>query len=117
MAKGVSMIQKKKFVKAQEYMVKAGIDEKIDMAVACGESGTREAYDVLAQLIRVEDRRLQLTCVKAMEKTADSRNGVHLQWLRDRLPADDKEMQDAIVAAMATSRVNKKNSQLSLDAR
>ncbi len=107
MAKGVALIQKKKWVKAQEYMVKASVEEKIEMAKACGESTERETYDILAQLIRVDNRDLQLACVKAMEKTSDSRNSVHLSWLRERISADDKEMNDAISAAMASSRKGK----------
>ena len=92
MAKGVALIQKKKWVKAQEHMVKASLEEKIEMAGACGECKERETYDILAQLIRVDNRDLQLACVRAMEKTADSRNSVHLSWLREAATGESEQL-------------------------
>ena len=63
-----------------------------------------ETYDILATLIREEDRDLQLTCIKGFEVNGDNRAVVHLQWLRTKLGTSDKEMMEAIAAAMAACR-------------
>ena len=102
--KAAALVAKKKVKKVMDMMPKLSLADKKEVAAACITTTFRETYDILATLIREDDRELQLTCVKGFEVNGDNRATVHLQWLRTKLGTDDKEMMEAIAAAMAACR-------------
>lgn len=102
--KAAALVAKKKYKKVMELLPKLSLEDKKETAAACITTTFRETYDILATLIREEDRDLQLTCIKGFEVNGDNRAVVHLQWLRSKLGTSDKEMMDAIAAAMLACR-------------
>ena len=106
-SKGVSFVQKKQWEKAQDHLKKASVEEKVQMAEACGEIAVRGVYDILAPMVRDSDASVQMAAVKAFGKVGDPRAVVHLQWLLARVPADQKELVDAIHESITKSRQGK----------
>ena len=102
--KAASLTAKKKVKKVMEMLPKTSLEEKKEIAQACTENCYRETYDILACLIREEDRDLQLASIKGFAANKDARASVHLQWLRNKVDPSDKEMLSAIADAMAACR-------------
>ena len=102
--KAAVLTAKKKYQKVMDMLPKTTLEEKKEIAQACTENCYRETYDILACLIREDDRDLQLAAIKGFAANKDARATVHLQWLRNKTDASDKEMYAAIADAMAACR-------------
>ena len=95
---------RKKVQKVMDMLPKASLEEKKEVAQACIDNKFRETYDILACLIRENDRDLVMAAIKGFEVNGDARATVHLSWLRNKTDASDKEMYTAIANAMLACR-------------
>lgn len=102
--KAAVLTAKKKVKKVMDMLPKTSLEDKKEVAQACIDNCYRETYDILACLIREEDRDLQLAAIKGFAVNKDARSAVHLQWLRNKVDPSDKEMLSAIADAMAACR-------------
>lgn len=112
MADKVQKIQKLadngKWAKIEKKFFYANAENRLALSEALGNtSGGEECYNMLFELIKDNDKAVQLAAVKALGKCGVDNAVARLQWVLERASADEKELIDELHTAIKTLRGKK----------
>lgn len=98
------MIEKGHWDKAAKKVAHGNAELRLAAAKACSCSDCDESYNILVDLLKDPDEKVQIAAIESLGKTAGDRASTHLTWIETRTPSEKKEIHDAIHAALAQIR-------------
>ncbi|NLM09408.1 MAG: HEAT repeat domain-containing protein [Clostridiaceae bacterium] len=98
------LIKKGKWEVLSKKYLNSDTETKILLARECAKANEPGVNSLLSTLTRDSDPKVQLEAVKALTITGRDHEVAQLQWLLTQVPAENKEMVEAIEHAIGSCR-------------
>lgn len=97
-----------KWDKIEKKYLHSNDENRLALANALCESPADECYNALVDLIKDDNKEVQLAAIKALGATGSERAVAQLQWVLAKTPESDTKTVTAVQAAIAHVRSRKR---------
>jgi len=103
-SKIANLIKKGNWDVLSKKYLNADSDTKVTLARECAKANDPGVNSLLTTLTRDSDPKVQLEAVKALAVTGKDREVAQLQWMLSQVPAENKELKEAVEHAIGSCR-------------